>query len=272
LPILLGAVLVAALILPVSALGANWSRSPVSPLVPGGVHSKAKFEHLLLHSTKVRSAIKAVIKADGLPSWIFSAAVVQAKAGHVYSGLLHPGTHIGAMAFGPVVTKILKHTVWTGEDSLPYYYVFATRTVGTVLTDSVADATNAVAEANYIVTTSYRVALAKTCGNPFVFRRTVTRTPLYEHFIEKRSDTTTGTLLSGWEVTGTVGVVPIDATTNASNATLIGIFPAGTHYNLTEVLKPDWVILSPALGNWNGVMPAGDLTLIFVNHYEPVIP
>jgi hypothetical protein len=256
LPLLLGVVLLAALILPASALGLNWSRSPVSPLVPGGVHSVAKFEHLLLHSTKVRSAVKGVIKADGLPSWVFSAAVAQAKAGHVHSAFLHPGTHIGAMAFGPVVTKIVTHTVWTGEWNLPYYYVRAS---------------HSVVQGGFTVVTSYRVALAKTCGNPFVFGRTVTRTPLtYDLYIEKRSVSTTGTLLGGWEVTGTVGAAPIDVTTNASGATLVGSFAVGTAYNLTEVLKPSWVIVSPTGGNWTGVMPAGDLTLIFVNREEAI--
>jgi hypothetical protein len=176
------------------------------------------------------------------------------------------------MAFGPVVTKIVKHTVWTGKKNLPYYYVLAANTVGSLVTDSVVLGTNAPAEINYEVTTIYRVALAKTCGNPFVFRRTVIRTPLYNLYIEKRSETTTGTLLGGWEVTGTVGVASIDATTSTSGAKLIGVFPAGTPYHLTEVSNPDWVPLSPALGIWTGLMPSEDLTLIWVNHEEEEIP
>lgn len=254
LPVLLGVALAAALILPATALGFNWSRSPVSPLVPGGVHSVARFEHVVLHSTKVRSAIKRVIAADGLPSWVFSAATAQTAAGHVHSSDLHTGTHIGAMAFGPVVTRIVKNTVWTGAKDLPYYYVLAT---------------HSVVQSGFTVVTSYRVCLAQTCGNPFVFGRTVTRTPLtYNLYIEKRSDTTTGTLLGGWEVTGTVGVASIDATTSASGPTLIGSFTAGTAYDLSEVLQAEWVIVSPADGNFTGVMPAAPLTLIFVNRLE----
>lgn len=256
LPILLCVALATVLILPATALGSNWSRSPVSPLVPGGVHSTAKFESLVLHSTKVRSAIKRVISADGLPSWVFSAAVAQTAAGHVHSADLHPGTHIGAMAFGPVVTKVILNTIWTGAKNLPYYYVLAA---------------HSVVQSGFTVTTSYRVCLAKTCGNPFVFGRTVTRTPLtYNLYIEKRSDTTTGTLLGGWEVTGTVGVTSIDTTTSATGPKLIGSFRAGTTYDLTEVLQATWIILSPTNGNFTGVMPTSDVTLIFVNHHEPL--
>jgi hypothetical protein len=160
------------------------------------------------------------------------------------------------MAFGPRVTIIVKHTVWTGKKNLPYYYVLATRSV---------------VQNDFNVTTSYRVCLAKTCGNPFVFGRTVTRRALKHNlYIEKRRDSTEGALLGGWEVTGTVGVASIDATTSASGPKLVGSFAAGTAYDLTEVLQQGWVIVSPNGGNFTGVMPAGDLTLIFVNHEENI--
>jgi hypothetical protein len=232
----------------------NWSKSPVDPLVVGGVHSTAKFESLVLHSSRVRTAIKRVIKADGMPSWVFASAVAQTTAGTVHSALLHPGTKIGAMAFGPHVTRVIKGTVWTGSFNLPYYYVLASRTV---------------VAGGFSVTTTYRVCLAKTCGNPFVFDRKVTSTALtYNLYIEKRSGSVEGPLLGGWEVTGTVGAASIDTSTSASGPVLVGSYPAGTAYNLAEVLQPDWAIVSPAGGDFAGVMPSQDLTLTYVNQEE----
>lgn len=252
LPIVLCLALAAVMILPATASAFNWSKSPVDPLIRGGVHSKAKFESLLQHSSKVRTAIKLVIKADGFPSWIFNAAVAQAKAGVVHTGILVPGTHIGAMAFGPRVTKVVKHTVWTGSFDLPYFFVVAARTVP-------GD--------GFTTTTSYRVALSKTCGNPFVFDSKVTTatTATYNLYIEKRSGSVEGPLLAGWEVTGTVGAASIDTSTSASGPVLVGSYAAGTAYNLAEVPQPDWTIVSPANGDFSGVMPAADLTLTYVN-------
>jgi len=151
---LLALALVLALVAPGTALGFNWTKSPVSPLVPGGIHSEARFESLFLHSSKVRSAIKAVLKADKLPSWVFAAAVQAVQAGDVHSTSLAPGTNIGFMAFGPNKTKLVGDTVWKGKGHLPYYYVRATKVTH---------------QGNFTITTSYRVCMAKTCGNPFAF-------------------------------------------------------------------------------------------------------
>ena len=54
--LLLALALAMALVAPATALGFNWTKSPVSPLVRGGIHSQAKFEHLFLNSSRVRSA------------------------------------------------------------------------------------------------------------------------------------------------------------------------------------------------------------------------
>jgi hypothetical protein len=53
-----------ALVLPSSALAYQWTKSPVNPLVKGGVHSTAKFRQLMTSSAKVRSAMRRTIKAD----------------------------------------------------------------------------------------------------------------------------------------------------------------------------------------------------------------
>jgi hypothetical protein len=160
------------------------------------------------------------------------------------------------MAFGPHTTKIIKGTVWKGSKSLPYYYVNASRSV---VTNSVR------------VTTTYKVALAKTCGNPFVLGPFVTRTrvavPTYNLYIEKRYGSATGDRLAGWEVTGTVGSAAVDKLTSGSDLVLVGSYPAGTAYNLHEVVPENggWIHISPTDGIFTGVMPAQDLVLTFVN-------
>ena len=159
---LLALALAMALVAPGTALGFNWTKSPVSPLVPGGIHSEARFESLFLNSSKVRSAIKAVLKADKLPSWVFAAAVQAVQAGDVHSTSLAYGTNIGFMAFGPNKTKLVGDTVWKGKGHLPYYYVRATKVTH---------------QGNFTITTSYRVCMAKTCGNPFAFDPLVIKRP-----------------------------------------------------------------------------------------------
>jgi hypothetical protein len=246
----------AALLLPTTALAYNWRRSPESPLVVGGVHSAAAFKHLFLNHKKVYSAVKGVLKADHAPSWVYGAAVTQVKAGAIHSGSLPRGTNVGAMAFGPHTTKIIKGTVWRGAKNLPYYYVNATRSV---VTDGVR------------VNTTYKVALAKTCCNPFVLGPFVTRTrvavPTYNLYIEKRYGSVTGDRLSGWSVTGTVGGAAVDKLTSSEGLVLVGTYPAGTAYNLQEVVPETggWIHISPSDGIFTGEMPAQDLVLTFVN-------
>jgi hypothetical protein len=247
-------VLVVALMLPTVAMATNsWTKSPVSPLIVGGVHTKTYFRHLFLEHTKVKLAVKAVIKADELPSWVYKAAVSEVKARDIHVGYLKHGTNIGAMAFGPVITKILNHTQWNGSRSLPYYYV---------------DASNAVLISGVMVTTTYRVALAKTCANPFVFKRTVTRIPVVHNlYIEKRYGSVTGELLAEWHVTGTVGGVAVDKWTTSSGPVLVGSYLAGTAIDLQEAFPEQgaWFAISPNNGHYVGTMPAQDLTVIFVN-------
>jgi hypothetical protein len=249
----------AALLLPTTALAYNWRRSPESPLVVGGVHSTAAFKHLFLYHKKVYAAVKGVLKADHAPSWVYGAAVNQVKAGAIYSGSLPRGTKVGAMAFGPHTTKIIKGTVWRGTKSLPYYYVNATRSV---VTDGVR------------VDTTYKVALAKTCCNPFVLGPFVTRTrvavPTYNLYIEKRNGAVDGNLLAEWNITGTVGGVAVSVWTNSSSPTLVGSYPAGAAIDLSEVPQSNWSPVSPSEGHFSGVMPAHDETITFVNQEEQI--
>jgi hypothetical protein len=252
--------LVAALALPSSAFAYNWTKSPVDPLIQGGVHSKAKFTKLLTSSKKVRSNLKAVIKADGYPSWVFDAAVQQAASGKVYSGVLGRGTAVGSMGFGLKKARIVNKTVWKGKGRLPYYYVNVSQTT---------------TEGAFLTTTSFRVCLAKTCANPFVIGRRVTRRAIqqspqvYNLYVEKRNGSLQGPLMSEWEVTGTVtwdaSPQPVDVWTSSEGPTLVGQFPAGATYDLHEVLVGNWQPVSPGGDHQTGTMPAQDLTLVFVN-------
>jgi hypothetical protein len=243
------------LLLPSTALAYNWRSSPRNPLVVGGVHSKAEFKHLFLYHKKVNSAVKGVLAVDHAPSWVYGAALAQVKAGAIHSGTLPHGTKLGAMAYGRHTTRIVNNTVWTGHKSLAYYWVNATRSV---VVDGVR------------VDTTYRVALAKPCCNPFVLGPFVTRTPVvvptYNLYIEKREGSVDGNLLAEWNVTGTVGGAAVNKwTLNAP--VLVGSYPAGTAYDLQEVIpvESSWYAVSPTDGRFVGVMPAQDLTLTFVN-------
>jgi hypothetical protein len=248
--------LAVALILPSSALAYNWTRSPVNPLVKGGVHSTAKFKKLMTSNNKVRSAIKGVVKADKYPGWVFGAATKQAAAGNIHSTSLRRGAHIGAMGFGLKKTRIIKNTIWRGRGRLPYYYV---------------NASNTVVQQGYNVTTTFKVCLSKTCANPFVIGRRVTRTPvrppatLFNLYIDTR-DGSEGPRMSGCRITGTVGATAIDVTTDGEGPVLLGQFAPGTLYNLTEVsLPPGYGTDDPGTGNYTGPMPSGELTLTFTN-------
>lgn len=251
-----------ALVLPSSALAAyKWTKSPVNPMVKGGVHSTTKFRQIVTSSGKVRSAMRKVIKADKYPSWIFAAAEKKAAAGDIHSASLPKGSRIGAMAFGLKQTRIVNNTVWAGKGRLPYYYV---------------NASNTVVEGGYNVTTTYKVCLAKTCANPFVFGRRVTRTvavaqsPQVFSLYVDTFDATEGTYrLGGVEVTGTVGAQSVSVTTTDTAPTLIGQFPAGTPYILTQGLLPlSLVPDAPSGGIFTGTMPANDFTLEFMNVYQ----
>jgi len=256
-------VLVCALVAPTAALGFNWTVSPSSPLVKGGVHSKAKFEQLLLHSSRVASAIKRVLKADGIPSWVWTAAVNQTKAGAVHSSSLKPGTKIGALGFGPTTIRIVKNTIWKGKHRLPFYYVVASKSA---------------IQSGFRFTTSYKVCLAQTCGNPFVFDRTVTKKSVspppvpFNLYVEKRQDTPDGNILGGWTISGTVGGDPVSVTTTSTGPTLVGTFPSGTTYDLSEVLQTGWQIVSPAGGESTGTITDHDVTLVYVNSQIPQPP
>jgi hypothetical protein len=251
-----------ALVLPSSALAAyKWTKSPVNPMVKGGVHSTAKFRQIMTSSGKVRSAMRKVIKADKYPSWVFDAAVKKAAAGDIHSASLARGSRIGAMAFGLKKTRIVNDTVWAGRGRLPYYFVNASKTV---------------VQGGFNVTTTYKVCLAKTCANPFVLGRRVTRTAVvaqtpqvYSLYVDTFA-TGEGTMrIGGIEVTGTVGAQSVSATTTDTAPTLIGQFPAGTAYNLTQGLLPFGLVpFTPSGGIFTGTMPAHDLTLEFVNGLE----
>ncbi len=244
--------LVLALVLPSTALAYSWTKTPVSPLIKGGVHSKAAFIKLLTSSAKERNAIKAVIKADGYPSWVFDAAVAEAKAGKVYSSNLKRGTFIGAMAFGPNRTKIEKKTTWRGKSSLPYYYV------------TVSQSTT---QGAVVVTESYLVCVAKACANPFVLKRTVTTRPLYGLWVEIRDGGPNGPQLADWTINGEVNGRSVQILTKSGGPTLVGYYPAGTTYGF-EATVPNFWIVQPT-GVVSGVLGAQDVTLEWIAIESP---
>jgi hypothetical protein len=245
--------LAVALILPSTAFGFSWRKAGGAPLVKGGVHSTAKFRSLM-HNAKVRRALRGVIARDGYPSWVFDAAVAQSDAWNIHSSSLARGKFINTMAFGTGGIRYASNTFWRGRGRLPYYYVSVSRTtqVGDVLR-----------------TETYRVALARSCCNAFVLR-TVTESGvlppvLYNLNVEKRLGTETGPLLGGFEVTGTVAGNFVSVTTTDTTSTLVAQVPEGTPYSLTESLPLGWEVVSPPGGTTSGVMPAGDVTIVFVN-------
>lgn len=245
--------LATALVLPTSALAYDWTKSPVNPLVKGGVHSTAKFKSLMSSNSKVRSALRGVIKADKYPGWVFSAATKQAAAGNVHSSSLKRGARIGAMAFGLKKTKIIKNTIWKGKGRLPYYYVDASRTV---------------VESGYNVTTTFKVSLSKTCANPFVMGRRVTRTPVLPqppatHTLRARVIDGSGNPVSEWQITGQVGTETVDAVTGSDGSIDLGSFAPGTEYNLAPSLSGGVIELEGSAGH-TGTMPDSDLTLTFL--------
>jgi hypothetical protein len=161
------------------------------------------------------------------------------------------------MGFGLKKARIVNNTIWKGKGRLPYYYVNASQTT---------------TETGFVVTTTFKVCIAKTCANPFVIGRRVTRraieqTPtVYNLYVEKRDGSLQGSLMADWEVTGTVNAQAVDAWTNAEAPTLIGQFPAGTAFDLHEVLQGKWEPVVEGGDHQSGTMPAHDLTISFVNH------
>jgi hypothetical protein len=246
---LLALMLATALVAPASALAYDWTKSPVNPLVKGGVHSTAKFKKLVTSNSKVRSAMRGVIKADKYPGWVFSAATKQAAAGNIHSSSLKHGSRIGAMGYGLKKTRIVRNTIWNGNGHLPYYYVYANRTV---------------VESGYYVTTSYRVCLAKTCANPFIISRRVTRAPANGNlFVETRD--VNNVRVGGVPITGTVGTQSISVQTTDTAPTPLGQFPVGTPYDLSPGAPGVVGESTPLPGHLTGTVPAGDFTIVFVS-------
>jgi len=246
--------LAVALLMPASVLAYNWTKTPVSPLVPGGVWSTKTFKHVVLNHKKVYTALKDIVRINNMPSWVYTSAIAETVAGDIHSANLPVGTRIGAMGFGPNKTTIVDNTVWRGSKKLPYYYV---------------DAAKTVVEGEWNVTRTYRVCLAKPCGNPFVLGKTITRTrvavPMYNLYIEKLNGRQQQIRQSGWHVVGTIGGVAVDAVTSSDGPVLVGSYPAGTAYSLHEVLQDGWDIVTPPKGEFIGTMQTQDLTLTFVN-------
>ena len=245
--------LAVALLMPASVLAYNWTKTPVSPLVPGGVWSTKTFKHVVLNHKKVYTALKDIVRINNMPSWVYTAAIAETVAGDIHSANLPVGTRIGAMGFGPNKTTIVDNTVWRGSKKLPYYYV---------------DASKTVVEGGWNVTRTYRVCLAKPCGNPFVLGKTITRTrvavPMYKLYVEKRYGTTDGQFLY-WHMTGTVGGASVDFFTNETAKVLVGSYPEGAAIDIQEELKNGYNSLQPPNGHYVGTMKANEMTITFVN-------
>lgn len=255
------AVLVIALIAVPAAQAYTWSHVGGDPLVPGGVWSDGDFSYLMLNSSKVRTALSYVRSANGQPKWVLPNAYDAVAKGKIHTGSVPMYAHLGAMSYGRNTIRVVKNTVYAGQyNPLPIFHVVSSKTT-TVKIDG----------KYFRQTTSYRVSMAKPCGNVFIYKKTVTRKRLWELRVEKRLDTISGERLAGWQITGTVGGKDKSLTTKSTGSVLVGRYLAGTKYNLSEVLTEGWEIVSPEGGNFAGKMPKKNLTLKFVNR-EPCAP
>jgi hypothetical protein len=246
-------VLGAFLALPATAQATyTWHHVGGDPLVSGGVWDTGKFSYLELNSAKVRLANALVAEANGLPSWVLPAAYKQIAAGNIKSSTIPVGTRVGAMSYGRSVVRVVKDTIYHGQYArLPYYYVNASRT--SVVT---------INGMKYRQTMTYRVSMAKPCGNVYIFMKTVVRVRLYELYVEKRANASTGARLADWQIKGKVGSSTVSKITSSNGCVFVGYYPAGTRINLVEVGKEEWVTI---VGAFNRTMPSSNLTLTFVN-------
>lgn len=150
------------MISPVSAFATyTWKHVGGDPLIKGGVWTVGDFSYKMLNSHKVRSAISLVRKANGQPSWVISAADKQLSAGNIHKSTISRGTKVGAMSYGLARVRVVKNTIYRGQYSkLPYYYVNSSKTYPITKNG-----------AKYLRTVTYRVSMAKKCGNVFIFHK-----------------------------------------------------------------------------------------------------
>lgn len=157
-------VLVAALMAPAAAQATTWHywhHVGGDPL-HANVNTAGEFSYLMLNSSKYATAQKLVAKADGLPSWVMKSAKSELQDGDIHSSTIGIGTKVGAMSYGRKVVRVMKNTIYHGQyKHLSYYYVNASKTT-TVTIDG----------KTYRKTVTYRVSMAKKCGNVFVFHKT----------------------------------------------------------------------------------------------------
>jgi len=248
-------VLFASMLFASSAQAFVWSHVGGDPLVPGGVWNRGDFGYLMLNSSKVRTALGYVRSANGQPSWVLPSAYNNVAKGKVHTGLVAPGTHLGAMSYGRTTVRVVRNTIYAGQyNPLPIYYIVAKKT-----------ATVKIAGKYYQQTTSYWVSMAKPCGNVFIFHKRVVRKRLWELRVEKRLNSEEGARLTGWTIDGHAKGKDVNVVTSSETSTLVGRYLSGTRFDLSEVLQDGWEIVSPVGGSFAGRMPRRNLTLTFVN-------
>ncbi len=241
-----------------------WSYVGGDPLIPGGVWTKAKFISLMKHSAKVRAALKLVVRANGDPEWVLPAAYKNLR--NSKSGTIAKGTLVRTMSYGSL--KISLDTVYNGQyKRLPIFYVVASKTTTVEINGK-----------PYRQTVSYWVSMAKKCGNVFIFHKTTKNKPVPQPkpkssiYVVKRQDSIIGLMLDNWNIEGLVGDRPVRVVTNSTLPTLVGTYPIGTSYNLSEINQANWTVVSPANGNFTGVTTKDDIVLTYVNRYIPPAP
>jgi len=246
-----------------------WHNVGGDPLVSGGVNTMGKFSYQMLNSSKVRKATSLVASADKLPSWVRKSADAELAAGDIHATTLAIGSKVGAMSYGKRVVRVMQNTIYHGQyKSLAYYYVTASNTT-----------TVTISGVKYRQTVSYRVSMAKKCGNVFIWYMRTVRTripvppiipcPTYKLYVEKRQDSATGPRLAGWTIHGSVassvGPEGFNVQTETNYAVLVGEFPTGRTYDFSELQQAGWEIVSPTGGEFRGTIGTSDVILTFVN-------
>jgi hypothetical protein len=245
-------IMLAGLIVAPAAQAFTWTHVGGDPLVPGGVWDQGKFGQLLLNSSKVRTALSLVRNANGQPAWVLTNAYDQVSKGNIKSSSITRGTRVGAMSYGRNVVRVVKNTVYMGQYKyLPYFYVCASKTTVVKI--------NGIC---YQQTVSYRVSMAKHCGNVFIFKKKTVKKRMFKLTVEKRCNSATGARLPDWKIKGTADGKDYSVTTKADSTKFVAWLLPGKKYDFSEVTQDGYEVV---VGHLSGIMPKANKTLTFVN-------
>ena len=247
------AVIIATLGVAQEARAYTWTNVGGDPLVPGGVWNPGTCGEKFLNSAKVRKAESLVRSANGQPSWVIANADKEFQRGNIKSSYIARGTKVGAMSYGRNVVRVVKNTTYYGQyEKLPYYYVVSSKTSKVK-----------VSGVYYQKTVSYRVSMAKPCGNVFIFMKKTKLVRMYQLKVEKRCDTASGKRLADWQLQVKVGTKTYKVTSKADKAVLVAWVLPGTKVSASETQQEGWEAVIGKFDTFK--MPKATKTLTFVN-------